>query len=295
MKVHFCGVRGSTPATGIDFVRYGGDTQCLALTHEGAAAPTLLLDAGTGLKSVTGLLGGASFTGTILLSHLHWDHVLGLPFFSAADRPDANVTVVIPEQESGEDAAQVLSGVMSPPFFPIGPTELRGEWAFGTVPPGERQIEGFTVLAREIPHKGGRTFGYRVSDGRSTLAYLPDHCPTELGPGEDGFGAYHPAALELAAQADVLVHDAQLFPSELSSEAVYGHALADYAVELAMRAHARSVVLIHHRHTRTDDALDGLARRLGRDSSDGGAPNVSVAVQGSALDLPDQRRGAGSS
>jgi ribonuclease BN (tRNA processing enzyme) len=280
LKVHLCGVRGSTPATGIDFVRYGGDTLCLALAHDGAPAPTLVLDAGTGLKSVTGLLGGAPFTGTILLSHLHWDHVLGLPFFSAADRSDANVTVMLPEQQNGDGAATVLTGVMSPPYFPIRPTELRGEWSFGTVAPGEQQIQGFTVLAREIPHKGGRTFGYRVSDGHSALAYLPDHCPTEMGPGEDGFGEYHPAALELAHDADVLVHDAQLFPEELSAEAVYGHALADYAVELSLRAGARSVVLIHHRHTRTDDALDGLARRFS-----GPSPNVTVAVQGTTLEL----------
>ncbi|HEY7830413.1 MAG TPA: MBL fold metallo-hydrolase [Solirubrobacteraceae bacterium] len=280
MKVHLCGVRGSTPATGIDFVRYGGDTLCLALAHDGAPAPTLVLDAGTGLKSVTGLLDGAPFAGTILLSHLHWDHVLGLPFFSAADHPDANVTVMLPEQQSGDGAAAVLCGIMSPPYFPIRPTELRGEWSFGTVAPGGQQIQGFTVLAREIPHKGGRTFGYRVSDGHSALAYLPDHCPTELGPGEDGFGEYHPAALELAKDVDVLVHDAQLFPAELSAEAVYGHALADYAVELSRRAHARSVVLIHHRHTRTDDALDELALRFR-----GPSPRVIVAAQGITLDL----------
>jgi ribonuclease BN (tRNA processing enzyme) len=85
----------------------------------------------------------------------------------------------------------------------------------------------------------------------------------------------------LASEADVLVHDAQLFPEELSSEAAYGHALAEYAVELSRRAHARSVVLIHHRHTRTDDALDELARRLGG----GDSPRVIVAVQGTTLDL----------
>jgi phosphoribosyl 1,2-cyclic phosphodiesterase len=281
LKIHFCGVRGSTPAPGRDFLRYGGDTPCLALTHDGAHAPTLILDAGTGLRSVTGLLDSAPFAGTILLSHLHWDHVLGLPFFAAGDRPEADVTVVIPEQESEEQAAAVLARVMSPPFFPIGPTELRGQWSFGTVTPGERRIEGFTVLAREIPHKGGRTFGYRVSNGRSTLAYLPDHCPTMLGPGEDGFGAYHPAALELAAAADVLVHDARLFPEELASEADFGHAVADYAVGLARRARARSVVLIHHHPDRTDDALDALARRLGG----GDSPEVSVAAQGTVLDL----------
>ena len=280
MRIHLCGVRGSTPAPGIDFVRYGGHTSCLALAHDGAQGPTLILDAGVGLQSVSSLLGGAPFAGTILLSHLHWDHTVGLPFFAAGDNQDARVTVLLPEQESGAQAATVLAGMMAPPYFPIEPTELRGEWTFATIAQGVGQIESFTVLAREIPHKGGRTFGYRVSDGHSTLTYMPDHCPTTLGPGEDGFGEYHPAALELAAGADVLVHDAQLLPEELAAEAGFGHAVADYAVELGRRADARSVVLFHHRHDRTDEALDGLAHRLGGDS-----PKVSVAAEGLVLDL----------
>ena len=280
MQIHFCGVRGSTPAPGIDFVRYGGHTSCVAVAHDGAPAPTLILDAGAGLQTVSSLLAGAPFAGTILLTHVHWDHTLGLPFFAAGDRADAQVTVLVPEQESGAEAAAVLAGMMSPPYFPIEPTELRGQWTFATIAPGERQIEDFEVLVREIPHKGGRTFGYRLSDGRSTLAYLPDHCPTRLGPGEDGFGEYHAAAIELAQGADVLVHDAQLFPEELATEADWGHAIADYAVELARRAEARSVVLFHHRPDRSDVALDGLARRF-KDV----APNVTVAAEGVVLNL----------
>ncbi len=282
MRVHLCGVRGSTPAPGLEFVRYGGHTSCVALTHDGAQRPALILDAGAGLQAASRVLAGAPFDGTILLTHLHWDHILGLPFFAAGDREDARVSVLLPEQPSGEHAAAVLAQVMSPPYFPIEPTELRGEWTFGTVAPGERVIEGFSVLAREIPHKGGRTFGYRVSDGHATLAYLPDHCPTVFGAGEDGFGEYHPAALELARDADVLIHDAQLFPEELAAEASFGHAVGDYAVALARRAGARAVVLFHHRPDRTDEALDGLTRRLGG----GERPAVSVAAEGTALTLP---------
>jgi ribonuclease BN (tRNA processing enzyme) len=281
LRIHLCGVRGSTPAPGIDFVRYGGHTSCVALAHDGARAPTLILDAGAGVQRVSSLLKGAPFDGTILLSHLHWDHVVGLPFFAAADNEDAHVSVLLPEQQPEKDAARVLAGIMTPPYFPVEPTELRGDWRFGTIAPGEREIEGFTVLAREIPHKGGRTFGYRISDGHSTLVYIPDHCPTTLGPGEDGFGAYHPAAIELARDADVLLHDAQLFPEELAAEADFGHSVADYAVELARRAGTRSVLLFHHRYDRTDDALDGLARRLGGGSS----PAVSVAAEGLVLEL----------
>jgi phosphoribosyl 1,2-cyclic phosphodiesterase len=273
-------VRGSTPAPGKDFVRYGGHTSCVALTADGDDAPTLVLDAGAGLRKVTRMLDGAPFTGTILLSHLHWDHTLGLPFFAAADHTDSQPTVLLPEQESGADATSVLTGVMQPPYFPITPTQMRGHWTFATLAPGEHQIEGFTVLAREIPHKGGRTYGYRVSDQHSTFTYMPDHCPTALGAGEHGFGEYHPAALALTHDADLLVHDAQLFPEELAAEADFGHAVADYSVELARLAGAHTVALFHHRYTRTDDELDELARRLAGDS-----PNVIVATEDTEIEL----------
>lgn len=280
MQVHFCGVRGSLPAAGGDFVRYGGHTSCLALAPDGAEAPTLFLDAGTGLLQALALLNGAPFEGSLLLTHLHWDHVVGLPFFAASEREGMRAHVLLPEQESGEDAASILGGLMSPPYFPVGPRQLCGSWTYETLPAGEREVEGFQVLAREIPHKGGRTYGYRVSLGDATIAYLPDHNPTALGPGEDGLGEYHPAALELAHDADLLVHDAQLLPEELPAEAHFGHAAADYAVALAERAGAREVALFHHRLDRTDDELDELAARLA-----GRSAAVSVAAEDVVLHL----------
>ena len=280
MRIHFCGVRGSTPAPGVDFVRYGGQTSCVAVAHEGGERPTLVLDAGSGIQRVTGLLEGEGFRGTIMLSHLHWDHLLGLPFFSGADREDGRTRMLIPDQGNGRVASETIGQVMSPPFFPIEPTQLRGNWTFGTIEAGEREIEGFAVLAREIPHKGGRTFGYRIAAGGSTLAYLPDHCPTMVGAGEDGFGAYHPAAMELVEGADVLVHDAQLLPAEQEAEAAYGHSVADYAVELGRRGGVGEVVLFHHRPNRTDAELDALGERLASED-----PLVRVAVEGSAIDL----------
>lgn len=282
MRVHLCGVRGSTPAPGAEFLRYGGHTSCVAIAEDGADSPTLILDAGTGVRSVTALLGEHAFNGTIFLTHLHWDHVQGLPFFAAGDREDSRVTLLLPEQEDGANAATVLARSMSPPHFPMEPNQLRGLWMFATIPPGTHHVGGFTVLAREIPHKGGRTFGYRVSDGRSSFTYMPDHCPTTFGPGPDGYGEYHPSALELAAKTDVLLHDSQLLtPAELAAEGRFGHAAADYAVALGRHAGARQVLLAHHRPDRHDDALDELARHY----ADACEVEVVVAAQDAVLQL----------
>jgi phosphoribosyl 1,2-cyclic phosphodiesterase len=282
VRVHLCGVRGSTPAPGADFLRYGGHTSCVAIAPDDASLPALILDAGTGIRSVTQLLDDRPFEGTILLSHLHWDHVQGLPFFAAGDNEAARVRLLLPEQEDGSGAELVLERAMSPPHFPMTPSQLRGSWAFDTVAPGEWESEGFTVLAREIPHKGGRTFGYRVSDGHSTLTYMPDHCPTSLGAGPDGWGEYHPAALDLARETDALIHDAQLLTyEELQAEARFGHAAADYAVALGACAGAREVVLFHHRPDRTDEALGELAGRFDATAD----VNVRVAAQDTVLEL----------
>jgi phosphoribosyl 1,2-cyclic phosphodiesterase len=292
LKIDFCGVRGSLPASGQEFVRYGGHTSCLAIGHGDERAPRLLLDAGTGLTTVSALLDGAPFRGTIALSHLHWDHTYGLPFFAAGDREDARVKVLTPEQDDGRDALEALTGLMSPPYFPIAPIELRGQWTFATISEGEHEVEGFGVTALKIPHKGGRTYGYRITDGESVLTYMPDHSPTALGPGEDGFGEYHETALRLAQGADLLVHDSQLFKDELAAEGEFGHALGDYAVGLAARAGARRVALFHHKFTRTDDQLDALARRFeeaapraGRAGEDGNAPEVTIAREGETIEL----------
>ena len=283
MRVHLCGVRGSTPAPGADFLRYGGQTSCVAVAHDGAAAPVLVLDAGTGIRTVTGLLAGEPFHGTILLTHLHWDHTHGLPFFRGGDREDAAVTLLLPEQEDGADAESTLARGMSPPHFPITPRGLRGAWTFGSIRPGLFKAEGFLIEAREVPHKGGRTFGYRVSDGRSVLTYIPDHCPTEAGPGPEGWGEYHRAARALAARTDLLIHDAFMEPAEVPAQAAFGHAAADYAVELGRRAGARRVLLSHHKPDRTDQALDELGRRLAR--LPGQPPEVVVAAEGTTYQL----------
>jgi phosphoribosyl 1,2-cyclic phosphodiesterase len=262
VRINLCGTRGSTPAPGRDFVRYGGHTSCLAVTADGAPAPELLLDAGTGIREVTGLLAGRPFLGTIAVTHLHWDHTQGLPFFAAADREDARVRLLLPAPEGGAGAEAVLERAMSPPNFPITPRQLRGDWTIAGLEPGEFRIGPLTLLAREIPHKGGRTFGYRVSDGHAAIAYLPDHDPAGLGPGPDGLGVYHDAALELADGADILMHDSFWYAEDFDPARTFGHAAAEYAIGLAAAAGSRRVLLLHHRPDRTDTELDKVAAGL---------------------------------
>jgi ribonuclease BN (tRNA processing enzyme) len=277
VRIIVCGVRGSTPAAGSAFVRYGGNTSCVALCHDGAP-PSLILDSGTGIRRVSALLSGEPFRGTLLLGHLHWDHVEGLPFFTSGDHPDSEVDLYMPAQG---DAEAVLGGLMSNPYFPITPAELRGTWRFNALEPGEHKFEGFSVMALDIPHKGGRSFGYRISDGSSTVAYLSDHSPTTIGPGPDGLGEYHPNAMTLADGCDVLIHDSQYTDAELPQRILWGHSSSGYAVGLAEAAGAKQLLLFHHEPSRTDEAIDQIV-----DSFADVPPLVSAAAEGMVIDLP---------
>jgi ribonuclease BN (tRNA processing enzyme) len=265
MRVVLHGVRGSTPAPGRDFLAVGGNTSCVAITPHGHDHPTLLLDAGTGLSSVTRSLGAAPFRGEIVLTHLHWDHVQGLPFFAAGDRDESQVRLLLPAQDGAApnepgSAAALLSRAMSPPHFPIGPEGLRGDWRFEAIEAGQLSAGGCDVTAVEIPHKGGRTFGYRVEADGASLAYLPDHHPS----------TDPDAGLKLAQHVDVLCHGAMFTEGEESVAHAYGHATIQQAYHLASEARAGSLVLVHHSPSRTDSQVEALAESLGA----GGVPVV---------------------
>lgn len=272
MKLRLCGVRGSTPAPGVAFSGVGGNTSCVAVTPIGGSVPTLLLDAGTGIRSVSDLVAPAPFHGTILLSHLHWDHLHGLPFFAAADRCGSSVQLLIPAPVGAPmPPVQVISRAMSPPHFPIGPEGLQGDWRFGAIDEGMHRLEGVDVLAREIPHKGGRTFGYQLADADGTVAYLPDHLPSAAGAGRA-------AALALAAGVDILIHDAQFLKTEDAQATAYGHSTIEQAVQLALDAGVGQLVLFHHAPGRTDEQLRDIVDRL-----DVGGLTVHLGCEGDVL------------
>ena len=164
---------------------------------------------------------------------------------------------------------------MAPPYFPITVKELRGNWRFSVLEEGRFEAEGFEIIARPVPHPGGRTFGFRITDGRSTMAYVPDHGPLALGPGPDGWGPYHDDIVALVEGVDLLLHDAQLVPADLPAKANFGHSTVDYAIGLAERASVGRLLLFHHDPWRTDDEIDAIVRCRG--------PAVGAAVEGDTL------------
>ena len=229
-------------------MRYGGHTSCVAVIADGAEAPTLLMDAGTGIRSLPDLLGPEPFRGSLLLSHMHWDHVEGLPFCRAVDRNDARVDLHVPAQD-GVSPRDLLARMFSPPSFPIEPEGLLGTWRFLRAPEGVTSIEGFEVTAADINHKGGRTLGYRVASDAGAFAYLPDHAPSR---------GIAPAVWDLIEGVDVLLHDAQFTETERRLADDYGHATVEETVALAAKANVGRLVLFHHSPVRTDDQLDRI-------------------------------------
>ncbi|MGI8791987.1 MAG: MBL fold metallo-hydrolase, partial [Acidimicrobiales bacterium] len=158
--------------------------------------------------------------------------------------------------------------------------QLRGSWTLDTIDEGTTKIEGWTVTAAEIPHKGGTTFGYRVEGNGSSMAYMPDHWPFAFGPGPVGHGVYHDAALALADGVDLLLHDSQYTAEEFAERADYGHSTVDYAVGLAELANVGELVLFHHDPWRTDDEVDHIVatKRCAR-------VKVSAAVEGTTRQI----------
>jgi phosphoribosyl 1,2-cyclic phosphodiesterase len=248
MKIRFGGVRGSTPVAGEKFARVGGHTSCLAISA-GDELPTLLLDAGTGIQTLSAAFDGVPFTGTILLTHLHWDHMQGIPFFPPADNDKACVVVGQPAQG---DPYEVLARQMSPPSFPIMPDGLRGKWRFIGVEAGKHQFGVFTVLARDVVHKGGRAFGYRVTHDGASFAYVPD-----------ALDANDEAILELAADADLLIRGAPFVAAERERADLFGHGTVEHAVDIAQRANVGRLIITHHSPVRSDAEVEAIAAEHG--------------------------------
>ncbi len=232
-------------------MRYGGNTACVVLEHEGEAP--IVFDLGTGLRNFgLGQPLDGSFRGAALVSHLHWDHVQGLPFFPPADRAGAQFDVYGPVQAPVAFSA-AFAELMRPPYFPVRVEDLRGDIAFHDVHDTELMIGSAKVIVRPVPHTGP-TNGYRVDWHGASVAYVSDH-QSPL----DGSMEIAESVLELCDGVDLLIHDAQYTAAEWAEKAHWGHCTVDYAVEVARRSGARRLALFHHDPSHDDDMVDALA------------------------------------
>jgi phosphoribosyl 1,2-cyclic phosphodiesterase len=251
LTVTFHGVRGSTPCNSPAIAGYGGNTSCVSVDVPGH--DPILFDLGTGLRYFgQGCSDAAPFRGTCLLSHLHWDHIQGLPFFAPLLQEGARMRIVAPAQESA-GPADVFAETIRPPLFPVHLVALPGTLEFVEVADDSLSIGDVEVLSRVIPHIG-RTCGYRITWGGVSVAYLSDHqMPT------DGSFAATPGALDLCRGADLVIHDAQYTTDEFARKRDWGHCTIEYAVWLAGHAGAKQLALFHHDPSHDDETLDRLA------------------------------------
>ena len=275
MRITFHGVRGSSPSRSRVSHRYGANTSSVTLEALGQAP--LLLDLGTGVagfgRQVPSL---ERFSGKALVTHLHFDHVLGLPFFEPLNRPGARLEIYGPAQTAG-GLAEAFAYLIRPPYFPVELKDLAGEIEYHEVSDDRFTVGAFDVQSRLVPHVGP-TVGYRVEYDARTVAYLSDHqAPPGLDTVADG-------ALELCAGVDLLVHDAQYTPSELRAKPDWGHSSVDYALLVAREAGARRLALFHHDPAHTDDDIDGMLQSVSRAAEAAGVA-LFAAAEGMAVDI----------
>jgi len=225
----------------------------------------VVLDLGTGLRFWGETLDPhLPFVGSALLTHIHWDHVQGLPFFTPVLSPGARFDVYGPPQLQAGSLAEAFDEFIRPPFFPVNTHDLLGDIRFHDVWDVDLELDGAKVLVRPVPHLG-LTSGYRVEMGGSTVAYVSDHQMPQ-----DGSFAVADSVLALCEGVDLLIHDSQYTTEEFYGKPTWGHCTADFAVHVAREAGARRLALFHHDPTHHDEAVDSIlahARQLAKGSA----------------------------
>lgn len=280
IDVSFHGVRGSTPCSCPSMQRYGGNTSCVSI--EGAGHDPVVFDMGTGLRPWGASMSpGDPVTVHALVTHLHWDHIQGLPFFTPL-QADGTALHVYGPCDDGTSLADTFAKFMSPPYFPIEVADLPATVAFHDthhddfVIPGTEATE---IMVRPVPHCG-KTNGYRVTRNGVSVAYVPDH-QEPVGRPEH----VDPAVLDLCRDVDLLIHDAQFWPHEFEAKSTWGHCTPQYAVEVAAQAGAKTLVLFHHDPGHSDDELDDMTEYVAALAAARGVRSVLCATEGLKLSI----------
>ncbi len=277
MKLTVWGARGSVPAPGEHTVQYGGNTPCVFLEHRGSG---LVLDAGSGLRNLGSAIAGSASAGAVdlLLSHVHWDHIQGVPFFAPLYSDQWQVRAYGPRPEE-MPLATALEQQMAPPYFPLHFAAVARRLQVTEITADPLQIGPFEVASVLLRHPG-RTFGYRIRPvaGGPSVSYLTDN---ELGSRAEWAGV-----VGFLRSTDLLVHDAMFTEAEAEARTGWGHSSLDRVVDLAVACGAARVLLFHHDPNRSDADLDRLLEHArARADQAGSSLVVDAAREGDTIEL----------
>jgi len=253
MKVRFWGTRGSIPVPGKDTINYGGNTTCAEITLE--SGRRVIIDSGTGIRALGDHLSSEQKAVDIhlLITHIHWDHVAGFPFFAPIHDPATKISVDgFPTCMKGLKIP--FDNKMSNGFFPVKFDDLKAEINYlDKLKSGPLEVDGVVIDSIPLRHPQGG-FGFRFRDGKKTFVFLTDNELRKEMLGGDHAVDY----VSFCKDADLLVHDAQYTPEEIDERRGWGHSDYVTALNLASAAHAKRLILFHHDPTRKDPEIASI-------------------------------------
>ena len=288
MRIRFWGTRGSLATPGPDTVRYGGNTSCVEARMDDGAI--VIFDCGTGAHGLGRALmqeHDGPVSGHVLISHTHWDHIQGIPFFDPFFEP-GNEWHIYGPRGLGSSLRETLAGQMQYTYFPITLDQLEARIEFHDLVEGGFGI-GDSVVTTQYLHHPALTLGYRIEANGVRVVYASDHEPHLPSLAEQGYrptGGEDDRHAAFIADADLLIHDAQYTAEEYPEKQGWGHSTVEYVVDTALAAGVRRVALFHHDPLRDDKAVDELLQHAReRVTKSGGQMEVMAATEGQTLEI----------
>ena len=275
MRIQFWGTRGSLPKPGPDTLRFGGNTSCLEVRT--AADTLVIIDCGSGLHGLgQALAAGVKVPkGHILISHTHWDHIQGIPFFAPFFKPGSEWDIYAPKG-LGQSVQDTLAGQMQYAYFPVRLDQMAAEIRYHELIEGDFQIDDVRVKTRYMNHTA-LTLGFRLEADGAALVYASDHEPfqRELALGKGDISGQDREHCEFLAGSDLVIHDAQFTADQYEDKIGWGHSTVEYAVAICRAAGASRLALTHHDPLRADDAIEQIVRTV-RDNQRGITPALEI-------------------